>query len=232
MVAAVAVRHRRSRFQEMDETGGVATVATGPRWLRFGLGLIVLTGDTLGSVLAVSGVPGASTGVPASSAARARPSPRHAAWGMLVDLLDRGQRAPALFRACLSRAARSAHRFAPSMARARRLARRLPGATRSAAHWHAWHTRRRIQLARWVAVGQREEVASRAVAREALLAMREAAFARVADSPDLKRVIREQSEGIAVTAVAELRSRSARADGLAERAVRRLLGRGDAEGTR
>jgi hypothetical protein len=151
---------------------------------------------------------------------------------MLVDLLDRGQRAPALFRACLSRAARSARRFAPSMARARRLARRLPGATRSAAHWHAWHTRQRIQLARWVAVGQREEVASRAVAREALLAMREAAFARVADSPDLKRVIREQSEGIAVTAVAELRSRSARADGLAERAVRRLLGRGEAEGKR
>lgn len=226
----------------MDETGVIATVAAesrapeesaqGPGWLRFGLGLLVLTGDTLGSVLAASEAPGGSTGLAGSAADAAKPSPRHAAWGMLVELLDRGRRVPTLLRAHLSRASMAARGLAPSIARARRLARHLPGATRSAAHWHAWHTRRRIQLARWVAVGQREEVASRAVAREALLAMREAAFARVADSPDLKRVIREQSEGIAVTAVAELRSRSARADGLAERAVRRLLGRGDAEGTR
>ena len=60
----------------------------------------------------------------------------------------------------------------------------------------------------------------------------DAVLARVADSPDLKRVIREQSEGIAVTAVAALRSRSARADGLAEKAVRRLFGRGEAAGSR
>jgi hypothetical protein len=63
-----------------------------------------------------------------------------------------------------------------------------------------------------------------------LTALREKALARVADSPDLKRVIREQSQGIAVTAVTELRNRSARADRLAERAVRRLLGRGETDG--
>jgi len=227
----------------MDETGVIATVAAsprapaepkpGPRWLRLGLGLIVLTSDAVGSVLAVSGEPGASTAVPRPATAAARPSPRHAAWGMLVDLIGRGQRrGPALFRASLWRTAMVARRLAPSVARARRFARRLPGATRSAAHWHAWHARRQAQLAGWAAAGQREEAASRAVAREALIALRENALARVADSPDLKRVIREQSEGIAVTAVAALRSRSARADGLAEKAVRRLFGRGEAAGSR
>src|SRR5450631_1098281 len=136
---------------------------------------------------------------------------------MLVELLDRGRRVPTLLRAHLSRASMAARGLAPSLARARRLARRLPGATRSAAHWHSWHARRRLQLARWTAVGQREEMASRTVTRQALIAVREAALARVAESPDLKRVIREQSAGIAVTAVTELRNRSARADALAER---------------
>jgi hypothetical protein len=64
-----------------------------------------------------------------------------------------------------------------------------------------------------------------------LIALREAALARVAESPDLKRVIREQSAGIAVTAVTELRNRSARADALAERAVRRLFGRRESDGS-
>jgi len=95
---------------------------------------------------------------------------------------------------------------------------------------HAWRGRSRAQLASWAAAGQREEAASRAVARKALTALRERALARVADSPDLKRVIREQSEGVAVIAVNELRNRSARADRLAERAVRRLFGRGETDG--
>jgi hypothetical protein len=236
-VAAVAVRHRRSKFQEMDQTGTIASAATvsrapepAPSWLRFGLGLIVLAGDTLGSVLAGPGRAGSSTGDDAA-AYGTRPSPRHAVWGLLVDLLARGRRrGPALLRASLWRETRVARRLAPSIARARRLARHLPGAARSAARWHAWRGRSRAQLARWAAVGQREEAASRAVARQALTALRERALARVADSPDVKRVIREQSEGIAVTAVNELRNRSARADRLAERAVKRLLGRGRTDG--
>lgn len=225
----------------MDETGVIATVAArarqpaepapGPGWLRFGLGLLVLTRETLGSVLADVGAPTASTTRADAPAAPTTPSARHAAWGAFVDLLDRGRRAPALVRGYLSYASSSARRFAPSLARARRLARHLPGATRSAAHWHAWRTRRRAQLARWTAAGQREEAASRAVARQALTALREAALARVAESHDLKRVIREQSAGIAVTAVTELRSRSARADALAEKAVRRLFGRRGSDGS-
>jgi hypothetical protein len=223
----------------MDETGqptaraagsGDAEPGPGPRWLRFGLGLVVLSGDTLGSVLDRVDSPRTPGGPGDSDPAALRPSLRHAAWGLLVDLLDRGQRAPDLFRASLLRAATSARWLAPPLAGARRLARHLPGANRSVARWHAWRARRRVALARWAAAGQREEAASRAVAQEALTALRERALARVADSPDLKRVIHEQSEGIAVTAVNELRNRSARADRLAERAVRRLLGRGQADG--
>ena len=238
-VAAVAIPDRRSRFQEMDETGVIAPVAgssrqpaepaPGPGWLRFGLGLIVLTRETLGSVLADVGGPAGSTTPAEPAAAPTTPSAHHAAWGLLVDALGRGRRAPALVRGYLSHASSyassSARRFGPSLATARRLARRLPGATRSTAHWEAWRARRRAQLARWAAVGRREEAASRTVTRKALTALREAALARVAESPDLKRVIREQSEGIAVTAVTKLRNLSASADALAERAVSRLVGR-------
>lgn len=213
-------------------SGEAAEPGPGPRWLRFGLGLVVLAGETLGFVLGPADSPGTPEGPDESSLAATSPSLRHAAWGLLVDLLDTGRGAQGVLRASVWRAAMSARRLAPPLARARRLAGHLPGATRSAAHWHAWRARRRAALARWGAVGQREEAASRAVAQEALTALRERALARVADSPDLKRVIREQSQGIAVTAVNELRNRSARADRLAERAVRRLLGRGQTDGAR
>ena len=226
----------------MDETGhvpalaartdGAAEPAPGPRWLRFGLGLVVLTGDTLRSALGPSDSPGSPGGPNDLAPVATGPSLRHAAWGLLVDLVDRGRGAEGVIRASLWRAAMSARQLAPPLAHARRLARHLPGATRGVAHWHAWRARRRAALARWAVAGQREEAASRAVAQEALTALRERALARVADSPDLKRVIREQSQGIAVTAVNELRNRSARADRLAERAVRRLLGRGQTDGTR
>jgi hypothetical protein len=206
------------------ETGEAAPPGPGLRWLRFGLGLVVLTGDTLRSALGPSDSAGTPERPNAFAPAATGPSLRHAAWGLLVDLVDRGRAAQALLRASLWRAAMSARRLAPPLARARH----LPGA----AHWHAWRARRRVALARLAAAGQREEAASRAVAREALTSLRERALARVADSPDLKRVIREQSQGIAVTAVNELRNRSARADRLAERAVRRLLGRGQTDGAR
>ena len=83
----------------MDETGHTATLAAGtgeaaqpgpgPRWLRFGLGLVVLTGDTLGSVLASSDSPGNPGRPPLSAPAATELSLRHAAWGLLVDLLGR-----------------------------------------------------------------------------------------------------------------------------------------------
>ena len=63
------------------------------------------------------------------------------------------------------------------------------------------------------------------MARDALTVLRENMLARVSESPDVRSAIREQSEGIAVTAVGELRERSARADNLAERTVRPPLRR-------
>ncbi len=88
----------------------------------------------------------------------------------------------------------------------------------------AWRNQGRKQLARWVELGRREEAESRILAFDALTVLRENMLARVSESPDVKNVIREQSEGIAVTAMGELRERSARADNLAERTVGRLFG--------
>jgi hypothetical protein len=116
-------------------------------------------------------------------------------------------------------------RTAPLARRTFALARRAPGAAQVGARLDAWRARGEEQVARWAAAGRREATDGRELARGVLTNVRENAFARVSESPDLKRVIREQSEGIAVTAVGELRDRSARADSLAEGAVRRLLGR-------
>jgi hypothetical protein len=123
-------------------------------------------------------------------------------------------------------------RTAPLARRAFALARRAPGASRVTARIDVWRARGEDQLALWAATGRRETADGRSLARGVLTTLRESAFARVSDSPDLKRVIREQSEGIAVTAVGELRERSARADRLAEGVVRRLLGRGPEPRTR
>ena len=70
------------------------------------------------------------------------------------------------------------------------------------------------------------------MARDALTVLRENMLARVSESPDVRGAIREQSQGIAVTAMSELRERLARADNLAERTVRRLLGGGRTRRTR
>jgi hypothetical protein len=88
----------------------------------------------------------------------------------------------------------------------------------------SWRDGTKMQLVRWTEMGRREQVESRALALDALTVLRENMIARVSESPDVKQVIREESEGIAVTAVAQLRDGSVRADDLAERAVGRLFG--------
>jgi hypothetical protein len=70
------------------------------------------------------------------------------------------------------------------------------------------------------------------LAGDALTVLRENVLARVSESQDLRRVIHEQSAGVAVTAVGELRDRSARADDLAETTIGRLFGRGRARRSR
>jgi hypothetical protein len=102
----------------------------------------------------------------------------------------------------------------------------LPGLPRATGRLRAWQNRGQEQLARWAELGRRERAQSRVLAFDALTVLRENMLARVAESPDVRGAIREQSEGIAVTAMGELRERSARADNFAERTVRRLLGGG------
>jgi hypothetical protein len=49
--------------------------------------------------------------------------------------------------------------------------------------------------------------------------------ARLAQSPEMRAVIQEQSQGLASSSVAELRERSELADRIVERLVRRMLRR-------
>ncbi len=49
------------------------------------------------------------------------------------------------------------------------------------------------------------------------------AAGELANSPELKQVIREQSQGLAAGAISDMRHRSARADDAAEELARRAL---------
>jgi hypothetical protein len=101
----------------------------------------------------------------------------------------------------------------------------LPGA--GAVRRRYRHARGRVaaHLEAWADEGAREELAGRRLARRATPSFFELAVSRLADSPELKVVIEEQSQGIAASSVAELRDRSESADGAVERVMRRVLGR-------
>jgi hypothetical protein len=204
---------------------------------RFGLGVATLARERIDAVLAASG--GASSGEVTTiedevSHEEDSIDPKHLALGLLVGVA--GHRfhfqAPARVRARWMGLRASARRFAAPFARIGALIGWLPGVPRAAAELRFWRARRESQLMRWTALGRREESEGRAVARAALISLRETALARVAESPDLQRVIHQQSEGVAVSAVGELRERSARADDVAEGAVGRLFGRGRARRSR
>jgi hypothetical protein len=77
----------------------------------------------------------------------------------------------------------------------------------------------------WAEEGAREERAGRRLARLATPSFFELAVARLAESPELKLVIAEQSEGLAKSSVGELRERSEHADRVVEKVVRRVLRR-------
>jgi hypothetical protein len=188
---------------------------------RFVVGLWTLTGERLGAILAAP----SAAGVPAPPLPDSRPersTPRHVALGLALRALDHARRTPARLGARLARATVPARRLAAPLSR---LLARAPGAGRARAQLDLWRTRGQAAVTRLAIDGAREEVEGRAMARAALTTIREQAFASLSESPDLKQVIRDQSEGVAVTAVTELRDRSARADTMAEGAVRRLLGR-------
>jgi hypothetical protein len=189
--------------------------------LRFVLGMVALTEERFGAILATS----SAVAAPTPELPNVAPARRHAALGLLLEALELARLAPPAVRARLSRATAGMRRFAPRLVGTRRLLGRAPGAAALNRGLRRRWSAAKSRLAAWTVAGMREETEARALARAALITMRERAIARVAESPDLKQVIRDQSEGIAVTAVAELRERSAEADALAEGALRRLLGR-------
>jgi len=199
-------------------------VSPGHPLLRFAVGLAALGGERFTAILATS----SATAVPTTRAEPAAPTPRHVALGLLLRVFDRARGAPAQLGGRLSRIGRRARRLGKPLSA---MLGRLPGSGRAGTELDRWRRRGQAALARWAVDGAREEAEGRALARAALTTFREQALARVTDSPDLKQVIRDQSQGIAVTAMSELRDRSARADGLAEVAVRRLLGRRPAGGS-
>ena len=113
----------------------------------------------------------------------------------------------------------------PTSSRAHRLLARAPGVERARRGYLSLRLRVGAQMASWAEAGRREEHGGRALAREALSGYYELAMARVADSPELKQVIAEQSESLAESAVTTLRDGSARADDAVESVARRLLPR-------
>jgi hypothetical protein len=106
-----------------------------------------------------------------------------------------------------------------------RLAANLPGAGLARRRVERARGRVAARLRRWAEEGAREELAGRRLARLATPSFVELAVARFADSPELKLVIEEQSQGLASSSVAELRDRSENADRVVERVVRRVLRR-------
>lgn len=198
---------------------------------RFVLGMTELTSERVGGVLSACTAVETPEAL-APMAERAPLSLRHAVMGLLSDALAGASRAPALVRARWGLLAASARRRAAPLGGLRTLVGRLPGVPSAAGRLRAWRNQGRQRLVRWAELGRREEAASRILAFDALTVLRENMLARVSESPDLKSVIREQSEGIAVTALSELRERSARADNLAERTMGRLFGGGRTPRTR
>ncbi len=122
----------------------------------------------------------------------------------------------------LAKAARSTGR---ATRRGLRMLARLPGAGPCGGATAARAMSSAQQLRRWAEEGAREERAGRRLARLASPSFFELAVARLADSPQLKTVIEEQSGGLAASSVAELRERSELADRLVERVMRRVLRR-------
>ena len=198
--------------------------------LRFVLGMAELTGERVGAVLAAcTAVEPAAPLAPPDAGTPI--NLRQAALGLLSDAVSGASRTPALARARGRHLAASARRRAAPLNRVGKLVGRLPGVPRAMSRLRAWRDQGRNQLARWAERGRREQADSRVwpSTRSPCCANM---LARVSESPDVRGAIREQSEGIAVTAMGELRERSARADDLAERTVGRLFGGGRSKRTR
>jgi hypothetical protein len=208
----------------MDREG---RVSGGRLLFRFGVGATELAGERLVAALraietlmaeGVAGIDMAEDAAATETDTEAELRFRHAVLGALAAL-------PAWADAAIARGRRASSSALDVAVRGRGLVFHAPGARRARLRLAELRARVDARLARWAEDGRREEEAGRAMAAVALRALSEEAVAAVAESPELKRVIAEQSEGITVSAVAGLRQRSARADRLAEAVARRILGR-------
>ena len=194
---------------------------------RFGIGLAELVGEQLSSALrTVNTLSSQEVCIPMSpadpairvpdSAVDVSVSLRHVTIGTIAMT-------PRLFIRSLGPLAAMEARTRQLVRRWRRLADLAPGAAFVRKQCDGLWQRAHTLLGRCAAEGRREETLGRKLAEVSLAGFFEASLARVAESPDLKRVIEEQSEGVAVAAVTELRERSRSADGLVEAFARRLV---------
>jgi hypothetical protein len=106
-----------------------------------------------------------------------------------------------------------------------RLLSHAPGARLVERHYRELRQGVDEQLRSWAEEGARESLAGRRLARLASPSFFELVVGKLAQSPELRGVIEEQSAGVARSSVEELRDRSEIADRVVERFVRRLLHR-------
>jgi len=183
---------------------------------RFGIGATELAGKRMIAALQlVDAVLGDTDAEPVPDGALEL---RHALLGAMAAL-------PAWARAALARRRAAARSLREGIAGGHRLVSRLPGARLARRRTSALIARVEAQLVRWALAGRREELAGRALAGETIHLVTQELVSTIAESPELKRVIAEQSEGLGASAMADLREGSARADTLAERVARRFLRR-------
>jgi hypothetical protein len=77
----------------------------------------------------------------------------------------------------------------------------------------------------WAAVGREEEVAGRRLVEVGLKVLPESVFSAIAESPELRQVISQETAGLTRTAIEKLRRTSARADDASESIARKVLRR-------
>jgi hypothetical protein len=182
--------------------------------LRAAVGAVAMVRDRVNLAAASSRRPGSAR---EDDAPPPRPKARHVVIGLLAS-------GPALTRRMLRRYAIRLSTRAPTpvdrmWAEAAR--------TRPARMFSRWHRAARARLGRvasdLAAIGAAEEREGRVLLTIAMTAAVDQALDLLAVSPQVQQVIREQSVGLTEGAVVEMRKQSARADDLAEAAIRRLL---------
>jgi hypothetical protein len=191
-----------------------AQVGTPRLLFRVALGGSALLTEWMGSALrAIDELPAPAEAHPTAVEAPAR--------SVLIGALSSAMRwRPPI--APLETAARDASRAAR---RGLRLFANVPGASLVRRRYARARDGVASRLGRWAEEGAREERAGRRLAHLAAPVFFELGVARLSDSPELKTVIEEQSQGLAASSVAELRERSEDADRAIERVVRRVLRR-------